>query len=84
MSRDRPRNESPWYCPACRSWNGWMLDRCLECKRSRPRLPLRYDDVPFDDSRQVDRSDRIKGKIRSLREWAAKGGTNRTVVPDED
>jgi len=65
--RDRGREESPWYCPDCRTWVGWKRDTCAnghEC----PRLPLRYDDVPFDYSLKVTRRHRIVGKLRSLRD----------------
>jgi len=61
------RKESPWYCPDCVAWNGWMLGRCLECERRRPRLPLRYVDVDVDAAWRVDRRDRLRGKSRSLR-----------------
>jgi hypothetical protein len=72
--RDRPRSESPWYCPGCRSWNGWKLETCLGCDEGRPRLPLRYDDVAFDDSRKVTLRHRIRGKLQSLRAVAVLEG----------
>jgi hypothetical protein len=62
------RDESPWYCPTCEVWSGWKTDQCLE-GHDRPRLPLRYDDVAFDDAWRVDRRDRLRGALRSLVGW---------------
>ncbi|ELY66938.1 hypothetical protein CYV19_05150 [Natronobacterium gregoryi SP2] len=66
MTRDdRPRTESPWFCPECEIWVGWKHDECSE-RHHRPRLPLRYDDVEFDHSWQVTFRHRLRGKLRSL------------------
>lgn len=67
MTRDRPRSESPWYCPECELWIGYKLDECND-GHERPRLPLRYDDVPYDDSWRVTSRDRLRSKLLSLRE----------------
>lgn len=66
---DRPREESPWYCSECRAWVGWKLDTCFECERDRPRFPLRYDDVPFDDSQKVQLRHRIKARLTGVRRF---------------
>jgi len=62
------RSESPWYCPECKAWVGWRLDRCVREGHSRPRFPLRYCDVDFDYSLKVTRWHRLRAKLRGLRE----------------
>lgn len=61
--REQPRDESPWYCPECELWVGWKLDECVTGGHSMPRRPLRYDDVPFDDSHRVNWRHRLKAKL---------------------
>ena len=56
---------SPWYCPHCEMWIGKKLDSCLN-GHARPRLPLYYDDVDFDDSWRVTQRDRVRAKLRRL------------------
>ncbi|WP_018257663.1 hypothetical protein [Halomicrobium katesii] len=65
MTRETDRHESPWYCPECAIWVGWKLDTCSE-GHDRPRLPLRYVDVEYDDAWRVERRDRLRGKVHSL------------------
>ena len=62
---DSDATPSPWYCPHCEMWIGKKLDSCLE-GHSRPRLPLYYDDVDFDDSWRVTQRDRVRAKLRRL------------------
>jgi hypothetical protein len=57
-----------WYCPECQAWNGSKLDRCLECDRPTPRLPVLTTDVPVDDSRRVTTRMRVRAKARRLTE----------------
>jgi len=49
--------------------NGGILslnqDSCLD-GHARPRLPLYYDDVDFDDSWRVTQRDRVRAKLRRL------------------
>ena len=64
--RERPRSESPWYCPECELWVGWKLDECATGNHARPRLPLRWDDVRKPAFR-VTRRDRVLAKLRWFR-----------------
>ena len=62
---DSDATPSPWFCPHCEMWIGKTLDSCLN-GHARPRLPLYYDDVDFDDSWRVTQRDRVRAKLRRL------------------
>ena len=55
-----------WFCPSCVAWNGSELDRCLECERDRPRVPVTTADVEVDDARRVTTRRRVAVKLAKL------------------
>jgi len=55
-----------WFCANCVAWNGSKLDRCLECERDRPRIPVTTAGVDVDDARQVTRRERYRIKLEKL------------------
>lgn len=62
MTRNRPREESMWYCPDCEVWVGYKRDECAN-GHSEPWRPLRAADVDVTAAWQVSKWDVWKAKL---------------------
>lgn len=56
-----------WLCPRCEMWVGRKLDECND-GHARPLLPVWSGLVDVDDSRQVTVGDRLRAKVRGIRQ----------------